>query len=160
MNPKPVLLATDGSPTAGEATSEAIELAKALDAKLLVVTSWNVVTTPYGPVPPMALPALEDVEEEAKNILETTRMRAEEEGVEVETILRRGNPAEEILTVAREREPQLLVLGSHGWGPIRRFLFGSVSTAVLHGAHCPVLIARPPTQEHEKAEERETIAVA
>jgi nucleotide-binding universal stress UspA family protein len=157
MSSKPILLATDGSPTAGEATREAIELAKALNAPLLVVTAWNIACTPYGPVPPRALP-LDDVEGEAKKILEATRKRAEDAGVEVETILRRGAPAPEILDVASTTDPQLIVMGSHGWGPVRRFLFGSVSTIVLHDAACPFLIARPPEEIRDEAEEPKELA--
>jgi hypothetical protein len=32
------------------------------------------------------------------------------------------------------------VVGSHGWGPIRRLVFGSVSRALLDHAACPVLV--------------------
>jgi nucleotide-binding universal stress UspA family protein len=35
-----------------------------------------------------------------------------------------------------------VVIGSHGWGAIRRLVFGSVSSALLHHAPCPVLVAR------------------
>ena len=42
---KPVMLATDGSPTAEEATQKAIELAKLLGAPLVVVTAWDI---PYS----------------------------------------------------------------------------------------------------------------
>jgi hypothetical protein len=34
------------------------------------------------------------------------------------------------------------VVGSHGWGPLKRALFGSVSTGVLHHAKRPVLVVR------------------
>ena len=43
---KPVLLATDGSPTAEQATRTAIELAQLLDTQLVVVTVWDVGTFP------------------------------------------------------------------------------------------------------------------
>ena len=36
----------------------------------------------------------------------------------------------------------MIVVGAHGWGPIRRLWHGSVSIAVLHEAHCPVLVVR------------------
>jgi nucleotide-binding universal stress UspA family protein len=39
---------------------------------------------------------------------------------------------------AREAECELIVMPTHGYGPFRRFLLGSVTAKVLHDAHCPV----------------------
>ncbi len=54
-----------------------------------------------------------------------------------------GSPADEILALAREIGADLIVLGCHDRSALGRILIGSVSSAVLHGARCPVLIARP-----------------
>ena len=51
-----------------------------------------------------------------------------------------GPAASEILRHADERGADLLVLGSHGHGVIRRFLLGSVAERVLREAGCPVMI--------------------
>lgn len=61
----------------------------------------------------------------------------------VETAVRRGSPADEIVHCAREGRVGLIVLGSRGWGQVHAVLLGSVSERVLHTAPCPVLIARP-----------------
>jgi nucleotide-binding universal stress UspA family protein len=45
------------------------------------------------------------------------------------------------------------VLGSHGWGALKRAIFGSVSTGVLHHARCPVLVV-PAEQFDENMRER------
>ncbi len=60
----------------------------------------------------------------------------------VETIVRRGSPADEIVRCATERGVGLLVMGSRGWGEMHAVLLGSVSERVLHTALCPVLIVR------------------
>ena len=49
-----------------------------------------------------------------------------------------GDPAGEIVECARRREAGLIVLATHGYGPFRRFLLGSVTAKVLHDAACPV----------------------
>jgi nucleotide-binding universal stress UspA family protein len=49
-----------------------------------------------------------------------------------------GDPAHEIVRVARERAVDLIVMATHGYGPFRRFLLGSVTAKVLHDAPCPV----------------------
>jgi nucleotide-binding universal stress UspA family protein len=61
-------------------------------------------------------------------------------GVEAETILRVGRPAEEILDTAEERNFDLVVLGHRGMGAARRFLMGSVSERVVRHATRPVLV--------------------
>ncbi len=138
---KPILLATDGSPTAEQATDTAIELAKLLGTELVVTTVWSIpaVTVGFAPTP---LPADigKPAEEDAHNIAAAAVARAEEAGVEAEVAVLRGFPAEEICLAAETYEPRLLVIGSHGWGVVKRAVFGSVSTAVLHHAHCPVLV--------------------
>jgi nucleotide-binding universal stress UspA family protein len=54
-----------------------------------------------------------------------------------------GEPEAEILRLADELHADVLVVGCRGRGALGRILLGSVSEGVLHGAHCPVLIARP-----------------
>jgi nucleotide-binding universal stress UspA family protein len=49
-----------------------------------------------------------------------------------------GDPAHEIVTHARGLGVGLIVMATHGYGPFRRFLLGSVTAKVLHDAACPV----------------------
>jgi nucleotide-binding universal stress UspA family protein len=60
----------------------------------------------------------------------------------VERLVVDGDPAQEIVSIARRRDVDLLVIGSRGLGTIGRFLLGSVSETVLHHAGRPVVIAR------------------
>jgi nucleotide-binding universal stress UspA family protein len=154
---KPVMLATDGSPTAEEATKEAIELAKMLGAQLVVVTAWDI---PYSTLGYAAVPVVPDLakvgKEQADKVASEAVKQARDAGVEAHAFTLRGFPVEEICVAAESHEPQLLVIGSHGWGPMKRIIFGSVSTGVLHHAKCPVLVvpaAAPdeaPEQKHER----------
>lgn len=137
----PVMLATDGSPTAEEATKLAIELAAALEAPLVVVSCWEV---PIAPVAVGWAPVAPDLdrigEEEAEAAADRAADRAREAGVSALAFVRRGDPGREICAIAAERDVRLIVLGSHGWGALHRLAFGSVSTAVLHHARQPVLV--------------------
>lgn len=158
---KPVMLATDGSPTAAEATKKAIELAKLLDAPLVVVTAWDI---PYSTLGYAAVPMIPDLDkvgkEQADKVATEAAKEARAAGVEVQAFTLHGFPVEEICLAAEKYEPQLLVLGSHGWSAMERIMFGSVSTGVLHHAACPVLVVPGATpdeapkhaHEHEKAE--------
>jgi nucleotide-binding universal stress UspA family protein len=138
-----ILLATDGSPSAKRATTTAIELARASSAPLHVVTSWSVPISAYGYAPLLIVPEVATAErEKGEQALATAVEQASAAGVEATSSLREGQPVEEICDAARELDASLVVVGAHGWGAVRRLVFGSVSTGVLHHAPCPVLVVR------------------
>jgi nucleotide-binding universal stress UspA family protein len=137
----PVMLATDGSPAAAEATRTAIDLAAALGAPLLVVSCWDLsyVSAGIGVAP--IVPDLDRIGlEQAVDVVEQVAEEARAAGVAAFTFVRRGDPARELCRIASERDARLIVVGSHGWGAVRRLVFGSVSTGVLHHARQPVLV--------------------
>jgi nucleotide-binding universal stress UspA family protein len=118
---KPVMLATDGSPTAEAATATAIELAQLLDTDLVVATVWDIPYTTVGLAPaPISGDLAKLSEEQARKIAVEAAARAEEAGVETRTLVLRGLPVEQICLAADKYEPRLLVIGSHGWGALRR----------------------------------------
>ena len=141
---KPILLATDGSPSAEEATREAIELARTLGAPLVVTAVEHVAIVSYGYYGYAEVYAeLRKAEQErCATVLDDITARAREAGVDCEAVPLEGPIVEKICELARERHAGMIVIGAHGWGVLRRFVFGSVSTGVLHEAPCPVLVAR------------------
>jgi 3-phenylpropionate/trans-cinnamate dioxygenase ferredoxin reductase subunit len=116
-----VLAATDGSPTAGEAARKAFELALMLGADVTLV---------YVGDPIVGAIKLEDT------------ARTAPEGVEVETRIVQGDPAEQICAAAEAGDIDLLVVGNKGMSGARRFLLGSVPNKVAHYAPADVLIAK------------------
>jgi nucleotide-binding universal stress UspA family protein len=62
--------------------------------------------------------------------------------VPVTVLLRHGSPAHAIAAAAADHD--LVVMGTHGRGRIGEALAGSVSRAVVHSLHAPVLITRAP----------------
>jgi nucleotide-binding universal stress UspA family protein len=65
----------------------------------------------------------------------------------VTTVLRHGDPAEEILALLREQPFDVLCLGARGRGRVSGALLGSVSTAVIHHSPVPVVVVHPPPPE-------------
>ena len=141
---KPILLATDGSPSAEAATREAIDLAHAFRAQLVVASVAQPVLPTYGSYYGYTEIAADLHKTETEHVAQTlaaVRERALAAGVECETVALDGSPTgEEICRLAEERGPRLVVVGAHGWGRLGRLLHGSVSTHVLHHAPCPVLV--------------------
>ena len=54
-----------------------------------------------------------------------------------------GHPAQQILEVAAQEAPDLLVMGVQGRGALDLLMFGSTANYVLRHASCPVLTVRP-----------------
>lgn len=147
---KTILLATDGSPSARKATGTAIELAEALGAVLRVVSAWRIPVYEYGYVPAQYTPELVEAQREgAGRAAEHAVEAATAAGVAATFELRQGDAADEICAAADEVEADMIVLGAHGWGPMKRLIFGSVSSAVLHHASCPVLVVRGDAEPDE-----------
>lgn len=56
----------------------------------------------------------------------------------VERVLIEGDPARKIVEYANQEHSRLIVMPTHGYGPFRRFILGSVTAKVLHDADCPI----------------------
>jgi nucleotide-binding universal stress UspA family protein len=152
---RPILFATDGSPSAEEAQKEAFELAHRLDAPLLIVSVAHAALpavgyTAYG-YSNVVAELTQAEHKRVKELVATVAAAACGAGLSCTTVLADGFAVEEICGTAREHGAQLIVVGSHGWGPARRFLSGSVSTGLVHSAPCPVLVVRPRAKTAEHA---------
>ena len=69
-------------------------------------------------------------------------LRKKAPGLTVTTKLVEGSPADVILEEAREWDADIIIVGSHGYGRLKRMVLGSVAGAVVANAHCSVLVAR------------------
>lgn len=56
----------------------------------------------------------------------------------VTRVIAEGDPAVAIVDYAHSQDIDLIMMATHGYGPFRRFLLGSVTAKVLHDAECPV----------------------
>lgn len=139
-----ILLATDGSPSALEATRQAIRLADDTSARLVIVGVEHVTVPSYGyyGYGEVYGDLLAGEHVHIQRVLADAAHEAEDAGVIAETVDRSGDVVEAVCEVAAQKEARLIVVGSHGWSGVRRFLFGSVSMGLLHHAPCPVLVVR------------------
>jgi nucleotide-binding universal stress UspA family protein len=81
------------------------------------------------------------------------RFRSPDRAVRVEYRLAEGDPAREILHLAGESPPTLIVMGTHGRTGLGRLLLGSVAEQVLRRAPCPVVTVRTPLEEIQAGED-------
>jgi nucleotide-binding universal stress UspA family protein len=132
-----ILVAYDDSPQAQRATDIAFSLAEAMRSKLLVFA----VIRPPEPAACAELNAiLEDAREHYEQRFAQLRDRAEQSGIELETEIEVGHPAEHIVHRAEQIQVDLIVMGRRGLSAFQRWMLGSISERVLRYAHCPVMV--------------------
>jgi len=144
-----VLVATTGTEFDAQALDEALRLLGTGHDYLILTVLQGEVPAIIGdgmgiaadaPIPPEAW--IE--QEEQDHVLAEWRIREtlSELGPDVEIRVESGDPGERICAVAVEEGVDLVVVGSHDVGTLRRVLGGSVSNDVAHHAPCPVLLIR------------------
>jgi nucleotide-binding universal stress UspA family protein len=143
-----VLLATDGSVSAGIAVDLAAGLAWPDGTVIRVVTTLDTVRL-AGPWATMTSYGLADLEstllDELDAVLADAESRLAPTGATIEKQVLLGRPSSAIVDQAQELGADLVIVGSRGQGPFRTMLLGSVSAEVVDHAPCPVLVARGRT---------------
>ena len=135
-----VLLATDLSEASGAATDEAFELARRLEASLLVVSVIDPGSLLLGG---RYLTRVDQVRGRREVIAQALVERGREVGVPVSFLVWEGDPGDMIVSAAEAEHADMVVVGSHNRGAVGRFFLGSVSEHVVRRAPCPVLVVRP-----------------
>ena len=146
---KKILVATDFSEHSNNALSYAAEFAKAFDAEVIlchIVEKLDLVSSlppgGEGYFPPNLDKQLQEkAQVKCEEWLSSSNIAKGSVRVEI------GTPFVEIVRLAREEETDLVIVGTHGRGPIAHLLLGSVAEKVVRKAPCPVLTVRQG--EHE-----------
>jgi nucleotide-binding universal stress UspA family protein len=146
MEIKKILFATDFSEGSSSSLPYAVSIAKQYGAKLYFVhVMYDVVKTSGWYVPHVSMDELyRDMEKNAKAQLEKSFIEEIRGYKDVEHIVLKGTPYEEISRFAEENKIDLIVIGTHGRKGLDRMLFGSTAEQVVRYAPCPVLTVRLP----------------
>ncbi len=134
----PVVVGIDGSPLSEPALAAAFEAAAARAVPLVAVYAWRDLLLDPG----LASHDWAVVEQQGRAELaeRLAGWSGKYPDVPVRRVVVRDGPARAL--VEQSVTAQLLVVGSHGRGGVGALLLGSVSHAVLHRSHCPVMIVR------------------
>jgi nucleotide-binding universal stress UspA family protein len=135
-----ILLSTDGSDVARKGVEHGIALAKALNAKVTIITVTE--------SPMLYLPTKEDLvtweaasKERAGKVLDEARAMAQQIGISAELLhVPNMHPATAIIETAKSRGCDLIVMASHGRRGLRKLMLGSQTSEVLMGGSVPVLV--------------------
>jgi nucleotide-binding universal stress UspA family protein len=134
----PVVVGVDGSPASELATEIAFDEASRRGVELIVLHTWTDLNFEF--------PAIRwnDLSEEAERALSEQLAGWCERypDVAVRRVVMPDEPARQLL--AQAETAQLVVVGNRGRGGFAGMLLGSVSSAVVHSATAPVIVARQP----------------
>ncbi len=132
----------DGSDHGNAALARADELALCLGAEHHVMLvahvqsyQWTAMSNPYQ----IDLYALEE-----EHLSEAYEKASATLRVKPTLVMRRGEPAHEIIGYAEEVGADFIVVGTRGRGGVKALILGSTSHSVIHGSPCDVIVVRHP----------------
>jgi nucleotide-binding universal stress UspA family protein len=144
-----ILLSTDGSDVARKGVEHGLALAKALSAKVAVITVTEPLPVDYGSGHASGwIPSKEEADsfdearkKSAGKVLDEALAMAQHIGISVE-LLHAPNayPAAAIIETAKSRGCDLIVMGSHGRSGLAKLFLGSQTSKVLADGSAPVLV--------------------
>ncbi|KAJ8774620.1 hypothetical protein K2173_017066 [Erythroxylum novogranatense] len=146
-----VMIAIDGSECSHYALQWAIvNLHETIASSELFIFTVQTVTdfiyanvSTHGfPHPDLTKAILEDKKKAASALLDQAKCICVEHGIVAQTVTDIGDPKEKICEAAEKINVQLLILGSHSRGAIKRAFLGSVSNQCVHNAKCSVLVVK------------------
>ncbi|MFP8953073.1 universal stress protein [Natrialbaceae archaeon A-arb3/5] len=144
-----ILVPTDGSTYAEDATETAFDLAMAVDATVHVIS-----VAELGPFGSVRLPgddgsAADVLTDRATEFATQAAQRGAEHGLEVPTEVRSGVPVREIIEYADEIDADVIVMGTRGRGGVSRMMLGSVTDGVTRHSSADVLVVGNESPDDE-----------
>ena len=146
MEIKRILYPTDFSEGSLVAVPLLADLVRKYEAKLYILhVVYDIAKTSGWYVPHVSMDDLyKDMEAAAKQELDRCCVEELRGYKDIEKVVAKGIPDDEILRFAAENKIDLIVMGTHGRKGIDRVLFGSTASRVVKNAACPVLTVRVP----------------
>ena len=132
-----ILVALDGSHFSERALEQALSMAKICNSRLFAISVVDLYPEDMALAPGLE----EKLSEDVRKTLERAKQAADKENINCETIVHMGGPANEfIVQEAKDRDIDLIVMGTHGKTAFERVVMGSVTERVIGQAPCPVMV--------------------
>ena len=149
MTIKHILFPVDFS----ERSTSAVPFVRAMAERHAAKVTLLTVVHPYYAGGAAGAPVIdaEELRQGSKEELDRTFIH-DFDGIQVEPVAEKGDPGQVIARFAHDHNVDLIMMPTHGYGPFRQLLLGSVTAKVLHDANCPVWTdahtGEAPDQEH------------
>lgn len=142
-----ILVPTDGSEVAETAVNHALDLAETYDATVHTIyvvdtdsMDLSLGTEQVDRIESGQFGDMEELGEKAEAATNRVATQGKEQGISIVEHVGAGKPHSVITNYADEHDIDLIVMGSHGRGGVRRMLLGSVAERVLRTTARPVLV--------------------
>jgi nucleotide-binding universal stress UspA family protein len=147
VNFKKIMIATDGSDCSMLAADKGVELARLSGGTVYAVCVVSMASlSMYGDyfssmgVNPYWELIYEELKNQGQRAVDSVKGLGETKGVNVESVLLEGHPADELIRYAEENGMDIIVMGSLGRTGIDRLLLGSVAGNVVRHSKVPVMV--------------------
>lgn len=148
-----IAVGVDGSESSHKALAWAAQEALRRGSTLELVTTWGLDHASIGPTHsgPAEGHTLEHEAEEIQQRAVSEVLAGMDPSPEVALVVTQASPADALISASADAD--LIVVGTHGRGAMRTFLFGSVSQTLIKSSHCPVVVIPPAMtdDEHDEA---------
>lgn len=150
---KTILLSTDFSEAARNASVYAVEFAKAIQARILLYHAYHIPYVAATDMPNFVL--VEPIDPVALKQQSLSRLKKEADvltnnsAVQIDYITTEGFAVDEILALEKKENPDFIILGVEARGAISEFLLGSVATDIIRKAKTAVIVV-PETARFKK----------
>lgn len=135
-----ILLPFDGSETSRKAMVRAIELSKVDGSRITVI---YVIPRYEEMLEFFRTDAIKNsLRKEAEKVIKEAEKTARDHGVSINTEIREGYPADEIIRASENLKIDLIIMGTYGWRGVNKAIIGSTSNRVISLATCPILVVR------------------
>ena len=154
VNFKKIMIATDGSTCSGIATEKGIEFARLSGGTVYAVyvmpEAYSFSMAEYYSSSMGINPDWESTYEAMSEFFKKQGQQAvncvkglgEMKGVNVESVLLKGNPSDELIRYAEEEKMDIIIMGTLGKTGLDRFLLGSVAGNLVRHSKVPVMVVR------------------
>jgi len=151
---KKILLATDFSENSKWALTYALSFAQKFDAKLYILHVIQQPTYPLGMYAEISFDAMDKFNRNISDVTEREMKSLCEAQLgsfkNFESLIVNGTPYLEIIRIAKEKEVDMIVVGTHGRTGLDHVLFGSTAEKVLRKSTCPVLSVRLASKDFKE----------
>ncbi len=134
-----ILVPLDGSKTSFNGLDTAIFLARQCGA---IITGLHVVSIYPQHLGDLVTPLKAKLVKDAEKFMEQAKVKSAQNGIVFRHKIVYGDPQSDVINFVKQNKFDLIVIGSRGLGGIKEAFLGSVSNAIVHKSHVPVLVVK------------------